>query len=195
MAGNARPAAGVRDRGIGLLGLEHGDLEAIPLARHEMDASPRAAKGGSSVPMGASGPPTHGRRAYRRLLPDPLELPAVRWLGVAEKVFGPDHTGRCISEVEVVISRWGYSSSRRRDLRSLAGEPLIRCGHADLGRIADIDLAAWRQAEPQTRRGLINYLLSRALAKLAVVLDAIEMEPPGRAMAVKEAAERDVPGE
>jgi integrase len=133
--------------------------------------------------------------AYRLgVSPDPLELPAVRWFGVAEKVFGPDETGRCISEVEAVIESWGYSRGRRRDLRSLTAEALIRCGHADLGRIADIDLAAWRQAEPQTRRGLI-YLLSRALAKLGVLTDAIEMEPPGRAAAVKEAAERHVPSE
>lgn len=54
--------------------------------------------------------------AYRLdLLPDPLELPAVRWLGVAEKVFGPHDTRRCISAVETVISSWGYAGSRRRD--------------------------------------------------------------------------------
>lgn len=127
------------------------------------------------------------------IMPDPLELPSVRWLSVAEKVFGVDLVGRCVADVETVISSWGYSWSRRRDLRSLTGEALIRCGHPALARIADIDLGAWRREEPHTRRGLI-YLLSRALTRLGVLADAIEMEPPGRQVAIK-AAERDVPPE
>jgi len=133
--------------------------------------------------------------AYRLgLLPDPTDLPSVKWLGVAEKVFGLDETGRCVADVEAVVGSWGYSSSRRRDLRTLTGEALIRCGHPNLARISDIDLAAWRRAEPVTRRGLI-YLLSRALAKLGILADAIEMEPRERKGIVREAAERDVPSE
>src|SRR5487761_1478066 len=128
------------------------------------------------------------------LMPDPLELPAVWWLGVAEKVFGQQETAACISAVEDVLLSWGYSFSRRRYLRSITGEALIRCGHADLARIADLDLAAWREAEPVIQRGLI-YLLSRALAKLGVLADPIEMEGRNRTAAVQDAVERDVPAE
>jgi len=128
------------------------------------------------------------------VMPDPLNLPDVRWLSVAAKVFGPEETAASISAVDDVVKSWGYAWSRMRDLRSLTGEALIRCGHSDLARIADIDLTAWRQAEPYDRRGLV-YLLSRALTKLGVLREAIEMESTPRHRVFIEAAEREVPAE
>ncbi len=128
------------------------------------------------------------------IMPDPLDLPAVRWLSVARKVFGPESTNASVSDVDAVVSTWGYAWSRMRDLRSLTGEALIRCGHSDLARIADIDLAAWRRAEPYDRRGLV-YLLSRALTKLGVLPGAIEMASTPRHRLYIDAAEREIPPE
>jgi integrase len=125
------------------------------------------------------------------VMPDPLQLPDTRWLRVAEKVFGPEKTSICITAVDEAVSSWGYAWSSMRDLRSLTGEALIRCGHADLARIAEIDLAAWRQAEPYDRRGLV-YLLSRALTKLGVLREAIEMDSTPRQPFYIQAAEREV---
>lgn len=114
-------------------------------------------------------------------MPEPSELRDVRWLGVAQKVFG-EAAFRSVARVEHAIAGWGYARSRCRYMRGITAEALVRCGHPQLEHLARLDVAEWRRRESRDRRGLIT-LLSKALVQLGVAAEpvhAVEAGAPGR---------------
>jgi integrase len=127
-------------------------------------------------------------------LPDPSYLPDVRWQGVAEKVFGRVAVRASVMRVEEVVSRWGYSRSRCRDLRAITAEALIRSGRPELESLARLDLAGWRHVTPYDRRSLV-FLLSKALAQLGVIAGPLATCNVGLIESIRVARDVGIPSE